>query len=75
MELKVNLTLKYKVEGKIPQELIEDAVLQAAFHKGGCINDEEYLSCLSNDDRLLKYNKEDFKFELLIQERHISNGR
>ena len=71
MELNRKLKLVYDIKGIIPEELKEDAALQAAFYNNGTINDEEYLNCLTNAD-LLKYDREDFKFTLTIQERHVS---
>lgn len=68
--LKRKLELHYTIKGIIPEELKEDAALVAAFHSDGCLTDEQYITFLNNED-LLKYKRDNFRFSLMIHERHI----
>jgi len=68
-ETTFKVKIKYKVEGSVPDNLLEDVVYTALVN-GGSISGEDYLLLLPNHI-LLNYKQDDFKFELLITEREL----
>ena len=68
-ETTLKVKIKCKIEGSVPDNLLED-VIYSALVNGGSISGEDYLLLLPNHISLA-YKYEDFIFEVLITEREL----